>query len=95
MNSILRVPKESKKKTTISRQHPKVRHWLHFLCGGAGAVVMALCPSAGWSIIAVFFGYEAWEDFGYLHDGGFKDIWEFAIVYIPLLVVIKIGEVLL
>ena len=67
---------------------PAVRHPIHFICGAAAAYCMPTNPHFGWSIIAGFHAYEAWQDFGYMHDGSFKDIWEFWVVYIPVSVVL-------
>jgi len=80
---------ETMKRNDIPWENPKVRHWVHYLCGAAGAYCMPINPHYGWSIILGFHGYEAWQDY-YFHDGGFKDIWEFWVVFIPLAVLICI-----
>ena len=67
---------------------PAVRHPIHFVCGAAAAYCMSMDPHAGWSIIAGFHAYEAWQDFKYTHDSSFKDIWEFWVVYIPAIVLL-------
>jgi len=73
-------------KTTFLSTHPKIRHWLHFLCGAVAGFAIVEDPHSGWAIILGFHGYEAWEDFGYLHDSSFKDIWEFWVAFTPVVV---------
>lgn len=78
------------KRQRILHNHPEVSKALHSLCGAASAFCFIEDPQLGWATLLGFHVYEAWEDFGYLHDSGFKDIWHFWVVFIPLAVVLCI-----
>ena len=78
-------------KQEILLRKPYIRHPIHFVCGAVCAYVMAGNPHLGWGIFLGFLGYEAWQDFGYLHDGGFKDLWEFLLLFILVALVIRIS----
>lgn len=78
-----------KKRDELPLGHLKIRHWLHFVCGAASAFCFVPDPQLGWATLLGFHAYEAWQDY-YFHDGGFRDIWEFWVVFIPCAVVISI-----
>lgn len=85
------------KRQRILHKHPEVSKALHFVCGAASAFCFIKDPQLGWATLLGFHAYELWEDFGYLHDNGYKDIWQFWVVFIPCAVVIcilKLGGII-